>query len=383
MPKQYPLEFRQQVVLAIRNGLTIIEASQRYRIAQSTLYRWEKDTILTTNISTADYTTLQRKSQRFDHILQIIRLSTIIDEVPLQRRLMILAQLHEQFNQYSIHELCEVLNVSRGTFYNHIFRKADRTKYFEEQQALKLQVKQIFDDSKQRYGAEKIRVVLAENGIRVGKERIRKIMNDLGLVSVRENAKSNYRKRQQYQKRNLLNQEFKTERQNEMWVSDITYFKVKNYAVYLCVIIDLFSRRVVGYRVSRKSSTHLVTATFKQAFEDRGQPIKLTFHSDRGGQYISDTFISLLSSCGVRQSFSNSGRPYDNAVAETFFATFKKRKPTAEIIPRRQTSEKAWTSTSASIMRLGLIKHWPISLRCGLSNSMEKKSYGTYEKSCV
>lgn len=324
MPKQYPLEFRQQVVLAIRNGLTIIEASQRYRIAQSTLYRWEKDTILTTNISTADYTTLQRKSQRFDHILQIIRLSTIIDEVPLQRRLMILAQLHEQFNQYSIHELCEVLNVSRGTFYNHIFRKADRTKYFEEQQALKLQVKQIFDDSKQRYGAEKIRVVLAENGIRVGKERIRKIMNDLGLVSVRENAKSNYRKRQQYQKRNLLNQEFKTERQNEMWVSDITYFKVKNYAVYLCVIIDLFSRRVVGYRVSRKSSTHLVTATFKQAFEDRGQPIKLTFHSDRGGQYISDTFISLLSSCGVRQSFSNSGRPYDNAVAETFFATFKK-----------------------------------------------------------
>lgn len=324
MPKQYPLEFRQQVVLAIRNGLTIIEASQRYRIAQSTLYRWEKDTILTANISTADYTTLQRKSQRFDHILQIIRLSTIIDEVPLQRRLIILVQLHEQFNQYSIHELCEALNVSRGTFYNHIFRKADRTKYFEEQQALKLQVKQIFDDSKQRYGAEKIRVVLAENGIRVGKERIRKIMNEMGLVSVRENAKSNYRKRQQYQKRNLLNQEFKAERQNEMWVSDITYFKVKNYAVYLCVIIDLFSRRVVGYRVSRKSSTHLVTATFKQAFEDRGRPIKLTFHSDRGGQYISDTFISLLRSCGVRQSFSNSGRPYDNAVAETFFATFKK-----------------------------------------------------------
>lgn len=324
MPKQYPLEFRQQVVLAIRNGLTIIEASQRYRIAQSTLYRWKKDTILTANISTADYTTLQRKSQRFDHILQIIRLSTIIDEVPLQRRLMILVQLHEQFNQYSIHELCEALNVSRGTFYNHIFRKADRTKYFEEQQALKLQVKQIFDDSKQRYGAEKIRVVLTENGIRVGKERIRKIMNEMGLVSVRENAKSNYRKRQQYQKRNLLNQEFKAERQNEMWVSDITYFKVKNYAVYLCVIIDLFSRRVVGYRVSRKSSTHLVTATFKQAFENRGQPIKLTFHSDRGGQYISDTFMSLLRSCGVRQSFSNSGRPYDNAVAETFFATFKK-----------------------------------------------------------
>lgn len=187
-----------------------------------------------------------------------------------------------------------------------------------------LQVQQIFDDSKQRFGAEKIRVTLAESGIHVGKERIRKIMNELGLVSVRENAKSNYKRRQEYQKRNLLNQEFKASRANEIWVSDITYFKIKDYAVYLCVIIDLFSRRVVGYRVSRKCSTHLVTSTFKTAFESRGNPAQLTFHSDRGGQYISDTFRLLLIQCGVAQSFSNSGRPYDNAVSETFFATFKK-----------------------------------------------------------
>ncbi len=256
--------------------------------------------------------------------MQIIRRSGIIDGVSLQQRLAIPARLHEQFEQYSVHELCEALNVSRGTFYNHIFRKVSRSKYLKEQQALLLQVKQIFDDSKQRYGAEKIRVTLATNGIRVGKERIRKIMNELGLVSIRENAKSNYKKCQQYQKRNLLNQEFKAMRQNEIWASDITYFKIKDYAVYLCIIIDLFSRRVVGYRNSRKSSTHLVTATFRQAYEDRGHPSELTFHSDRGGQYISETFMSLLRSCSVRQSFSNSGRPYDNAVAETFFATFKK-----------------------------------------------------------
>lgn len=324
MPKQYLPEFRQQIVLSIQNGQAIAKASQKYQVAQSTLYRWIKNAVPTADLSITDYNTLQRKSQRLEHILQIIHLSSIIEKVPLEKRLAILVQLHEQFEQYSVHELCEALNVARGTFYNHIFRKADRTKYMEEQQTLMLQVKQIFDDSKQRYGAEKIRVTLAENGIHVGKERIRKIMNELGLVSIRENAKSNYKKRQQCQKRNLLNQEFKAKRQNEIWVSDITYFKVKDYAVYLCVIIDLFSRRVVGYRTSRKSSTHLVTATFRQAFEDRGHPGELTFHSDRGGQYISDTFMFLLRSYGVRQSFSNSGRPYDNAVAETFFATFKK-----------------------------------------------------------
>ena len=225
MSKQYLPEFRNQVIRSIQNGLPVLEASQRYQVSPSTLYRWFKEYEQTdSNFSIADYTTLQRKGQRLEHILQIIRLSDIIEEV--QKRLAFLARLHEQFEQYSVHKLCEALNVSRGTFYNHIFRKADHTKYIEEQQALMLQVQQIFDDSKQRYGAEKIRVVLAENGIRVGNERIRKIMNELGLVSIRENAKSNYKKRQQYQKRNLLNQEFKAVRKNEIWVSDITYFKI-------------------------------------------------------------------------------------------------------------------------------------------------------------
>jgi len=157
------------------------------------------------HLSMTDYITLQRQDNRFEHILQIIRLSAIIENVPLQKRLEILARLYEQFEQYSIHELCEALSVARGTFYNHIFRKVDRAKYIKEQQTLMLQVKQIFDDSKQRYGAEKIRITLAESGIRVGKKRILAIMNELGLVSIRENAKSNYKKRQQYQKQNLIN----------------------------------------------------------------------------------------------------------------------------------------------------------------------------------
>lgn len=111
-------------------------------------------------------------------------------------------------------------------------------------------------------------------------------MQELGLENIRENAKRNYKKRQECQKCNLLNQNFATRRINEVWVSDITYFKIKDYALYLCVIIDLFSRRVVGYRVSKKSSTHLVIATFRAAFQERGTPTGLTFHSDRGGRTI-------------------------------------------------------------------------------------------------
>lgn len=197
--------------------VSIHEASQKYRVSRSTLYRWIKDAEPTVNLSAKDYSTLERKSQRLEHILQIIRLSSIIEEVPLQKRLEILARLHEQFEQYSVHELCESLNVARWTFYNHIFRKADCRKYIEEQQILMQQVEQIFDDSKQRYGAEKIRITLAENGIKVCKKRILGIMKELGLVSIREDTKSTYKKRQQYQKRNLLNREFTAKRQNEIW----------------------------------------------------------------------------------------------------------------------------------------------------------------------
>ncbi len=106
--------------------------------------------------------------------------------------------------------------------------------------------------------------------------------------------------------------------------------------MYLCAIIDLFSRRVVGYRISRTASTQLVTTTFRDAYAKRGNPKNLTFHSDRGGQYISDALSKLLQQFGVKQSFSATVRPHDNAVAEAFFATFKKE----EAYRREYTSEK-------------------------------------------
>jgi transposase InsO family protein/transposase-like protein len=328
MPKTYPEELRKQITACVENGESIDSLCLKHQISRSTLYRWIKEyqPVLSVdkNYSLSDFNTIVRRKERAEHLLEIIRLTAIVTDVPLRKRLEMLADLHSKFKQYSIHELCDAMEVARGTFYNHIFRKADRKEYFREQSALMLQVQQVFDDSKQRFGAEKIRAILAESGVRVSKRRIQSIMRELGLQSVRNNAKRDYKKRQEYQRRNHLSQEFTADRINQAWVSDITYFKIRGYAIYLCVILDLFSRKVIGFRVSRKSSTHLVTSTFKEAFAKRGCPQDLTFHSDRGGQYISDTFDKLLRQCGVRRSFSATNRPYDNAVAETFFATFKK-----------------------------------------------------------
>ncbi|HWS42415.1 MAG TPA: IS3 family transposase, partial [Pseudoflavonifractor sp.] len=310
------------------NGQPVPAVCEEFKIAHSTLYNWIKQysPIVSPKIvySPAEFYNVARKLETAEHQLQIIALSKCIEDIPLQKRLELLTDLYEHKKQYSVHELCNALGVARGTFYNHIFRKADWTERIQKQEELMFQVQQIFDDSKQRYGAKKIRTVLTENGVRISFDRIRGIMQELGLKSIRCNSKQEFKKRQAYLKRNILNRDFTAEQPNQAWVSDITYFKIDNRPIYLCVIIDLFSRKVVGFKVSRNMSTQLVTATFRSAFSERGRPEGLLFHSDRGTQYTSRTFVQLLQECGAKQSFSNTGRPCDNAVAEAFFSTFKR-----------------------------------------------------------
>ena len=340
MPIKYPTEFKVKAIRRYEKGESIKELCKELNISQSTLYHWRKQYCSiqtdTRTYTPAEFDAISRRLRKVEHELEVIRLSGYIARIPLQDKLATLELLHnEMADLYSVHELCEALDVSRGTFYNHIFRRADRSKYESEKAQLMLKVKQIFDDSEQRYGADKIRAVLAENGLRISTKRVLSIMQELDLHSIRTDAKKVY-KNQMRKKQNLLHRKFTADHPNQVWVSDITYFKIKNAWVYLCAIIDLFSRKVVGYRVSRAASTRLVTTTFRNAYEERGNPQNLTFHSDRGGQYISAAFSKLLQQYGVKQSFSASGTPLDNAVAETFFATFKKE----EAYRREYTSER-------------------------------------------
>ena len=341
MPIKYPTEFKVKAIRRYEKGESIKELCKELNISQSTLYHWRKQYCSiqtdTRTYTPAEFDAISRRLRKVEHELEVIRLSGYIARIPLQDKLATLEHLHnEMADLYSVHELCEALDVSRGTFYNHIFRRVDRSKYEEEKAQLMLKVKQISDDSEQRYGADKIRAVLAENGLRISAKRVLSIMHELGLYSIRTDAKKLYKTQQQRKKQNLLNREFNADHPNQIWVSDITYFRIKDSWMYLCAIIDLFSRRVVGHRISRTASTRLVTTTFRDAYAKRGNPKNLTFHSDRDGQYISDALSKLLQQFGVKQSFSATARPHDNAVAEAFFATFKKE----EAYRREYTSEK-------------------------------------------
>ena len=212
MPKKYPLEFKKQAIRRYEKGESIPALCQELHISQSTFYHWRNQyrSIQTSahTYTPAEFDVLVRRLQKAEHKLSIIQLSGYLSKVPLQDKLATLEHFHNEMSDlYSVHELCEALDVSRGTFYNHIFRRADRSKYESEKAQLMLKVKQIFDDSEQRYGADKIRAVLAENGLRISTKRVLSIMQELDLHSIRTDAKKVY-KNQMRKKQNLLHRKF-------------------------------------------------------------------------------------------------------------------------------------------------------------------------------
>ena len=190
---------------------------------------------------------------------------------------------------------------------------------------MKEHIKEIFDKSQQRFGANKIAAVLSTQGIPVSPKYVRDLMQEMGLQSITRHSKRDYqREKRLAKKQNLLQWKFQADEPNRVLVSDVTCFKINGKYLYVCAILDLFSRKVIAYRISPKNSTYLITSTFKQALQSRNAPQSLLFHSDQGAQYTSKTFRKLLRVNKVVQSFSAPGQPHDNAVMESFFASMKR-----------------------------------------------------------
>lgn len=340
MPAKYPEEFVIQTVKQYESGASIKELNQSLNVASSTLYHWVKayKTIPQKKgeYTPAGYQRLIDHEQKLERQLEVIHLSGCIDLISPHQRLFVLEDIHENHPEYTVYELCEALEVPRGTFYNHIRRRADRSQREAENEQIKLKIRTIFNKSKQTYGAEKIRAALLKDGIHISSKRISAFMKEMGLESVRTDAKKQYELRRKRDKENIVKRKFSIDQPNKIWVSDFTYIEVQGKWMYLCVVIDLYSRRVINYQISRSASKNLVSKTFLNAYRKRGCPKNLIFHSDRGTQYTAKAFTDQLKKLNIKQSFSAPGNPLDNAVAESFFATFKKE----EAYRRNYTSER-------------------------------------------
>lgn len=215
--------------------------------------------------------------------------------------------------------------MSRGTFYNHIFRnKRENALPKIRQQELSDVVKATFEENNGIYGAGKIHALLKEKGLRISLKNVKKLISKMGLKSIRSGTKKEFMKAQRKKRReNLLLQNFTVPEPNLRWVGDITECYILGKKFYICAILDLFSRKIVAYKISNKETAQLVNATMKSAFIERGNPDGLIFHSDQGGQYVSYSFQRLLHDLHITQSFSKPATPHDNGVMESFFSSFK------------------------------------------------------------
>ena len=266
-------------------------------------------------------------SQALKHqktINKILSLAPCTAQAPLSERLAVIDALHDT-RKFSVHALCDALDVKRGTYYNYAKRGKVRTGgiwYVQRKDELAKAVERVFNESKQRFGAQKIVDALRTEGIATTRKYVLRIMRDLGLHCIRQSAKAIY-ERLSAERINIVARQFNVDKPNSVWVGDVTYFRLKGRTFYICAIIDLYSRLIIAYRISTSNSTRLTRATMSDALVIRQPATGLVFHSDQGTNYTARAYHELLVKHGIQQSFSASGRPQDNAVIESFFRNLK------------------------------------------------------------
>jgi len=220
--------------------------------------------------------------------------------------------------------MCKVLKVSRNAYYNYLKKK---DKISHEDILLESLIKEIFFSSRQTYGSRRIKAVLEkEYNKQVSRRRITKIMKLNNLTPKTKGSKkqkTTITKSTDKYADNLINREFKAQRPNEKYTSDITYFKVANKYMYFYAALDVYSRKITSSNLSDSLEAKEAVKILNQLKENRGDLRECIFHSDRGTQYASKTFKEKLEELGMIQSMSNKGNCYDNAIMESFFATMK------------------------------------------------------------
>ena len=328
MKKTYTSEQKQAIIERyISGGETYLQISEDTGIAKSTFYSWlkkyniEKETVNKKTVNFRNFMLLENKVARLENMVDILKSVGGIEDIPLRKKLYLAERF---YNEYSVHLICETLDIPRGTFYNHILRnKKDNTWYAKRKEELRIRIQEIYYENRQIFGADKIAAIMKNEGIAVSTEMVRKLMREMGIGSVRQSAKKLYENESKKHK-NYVNQQFDTHAPNEVWVSDVTYFKFNEKAYYICVVIDLFSRKVISYKVGKKNSTQLVTSTLIMAYEERKPSSSLTYHTDRGFNFCSRGMAEYIKSIQITHSFSRPYVPYDNSVVESFFALLKR-----------------------------------------------------------
>jgi len=224
---------------------------------------------------------------------------------------------------FSIRAMCRVLEVSASGYY--AWRRRMISARSREDQGLRQTIRAIHARSRQTYGSPRIHAELKEEGTRVGRKRVARLMRELGLagVSRRKSVRTTRRDPAARPAPDLVERNFAASKPNQLWVADITYIPTLAGFLYLAVVLDVWSRKIVGWAMSSGLATDIVLDALTMAVEQRRPLDGVIHHSDQGCQYTSIEFGRRCREAGVRASMGSVGDCYDNAMCESFFATLE------------------------------------------------------------
>jgi putative transposase len=239
--------------------------------------------------------------------------------------------------QYPVQRMCSALGVQRSGYY--AWRKRTPGTREQANQALLALIKTEHQDSRQTYGSPRVHVVLRRKGIVCGHNRVARLMHLHGIAPRprrRYHPQTTQRQPGVVPAPNRLNQDFTASAPNQKWVCDFTYIETAEGWLYLAVVLDLFSRKVIGWAMSQTMDTALVENALRMALLDRRPPAGLLHHSDQGSQYTATAYLNALTAASAQLSMSGVGNCYDNAVMESFFGTLKTECVTAPFLTCQQ-----------------------------------------------
>lgn len=230
----------------------------------------------------------------------------------------------ELSGQYAVRSLCNAYEISSTGYYNWVNGGKRSEKKISEDATLKEEIKKIHKNSRKSYGRPRMVTALKGLGYTCGNYRVRRLMGEEGLIGVQKKKFKPYTTDSNHGFKvaaNLLGNYGPVTQSNDVWVADITYIKINDGWTYLAAVLDLYSRKIVGWSMSLKIDASLAVTALRRALKTHGAP--KMHHSDRGSQYASDDYQKELNAYGITPSMSRTGNPYDNATMESFFGTLK------------------------------------------------------------
>ncbi|QDF27038.1 IS3 family transposase (plasmid) [Bacillus tropicus] len=340
--KQYEEEFkRQSVKHVLQTGKAVAQVARELGISVNTLYGWVKKYKQEPKvIQQRTFRSEDKKTNEMERRIRDLEEENAIlkkgDALLRERPSVKFKFIHRHRFTYRVEKMCQVLHVSRSGYYKWK-HQTKSPKQIQREQITK-EIHRIFLESRCLYGSPKVTSILRQKGKQISQKTVARIMKKQGLQSrtVKKYKATTNSKHSYPIQENVLNRQFKVKKPNQVWVADITYVSTKEGWLYVASLMDLYSRKIVGWHADRTMTKELVLKALQQAYFRQKPEGSVLHHSDRGSQYASHDYQKQLEQYGMQCSMSRKGNCYDNACIESFHGVLKK-----ELIYQQQYTTRA------------------------------------------